>query len=66
MKKEKITPRYATPETIGQMFNFSPGTLANLRSQKKGCPYFRRGRRIYYSVSDFENWLKESPVLKER
>jgi hypothetical protein len=39
------------------------GTLANLRSQKKGPKYFKVGKRIVYRVADIERWLYQNPVL---
>lgn len=51
-----------SPEEAVVRYGVNRGTLANLRSRKLGCPYFRVGRKILYRVCDFENWLFSQPV----
>jgi hypothetical protein len=52
----------ATPDIIAAMYGIPMGTLANLRWLKRGPKYFKRGRRIFYFIADFEKWLKEEPA----
>jgi hypothetical protein len=52
-----------TPKEMSRIYGIPLGTLANLRYQKRGPRYFRRGRSILYFSSDFEAWLKSDPVL---
>jgi hypothetical protein len=59
-KAEKIT---LTGKEIEAMYGVDKGTLANLRSKRLGCPYFKRGRRVYYKKSDWETYLFSAPVL---
>jgi hypothetical protein len=59
-KPEKIT---MTPEEIETIYSVDKGTLANLRSKRQGCPYFKRGRRVYYKKSDWEAYLFSNPIL---
>ncbi len=59
-KPEKIT---LTSEEIEAIYGVDKGTLANLRCKRQGCPYFKRGKRVYYKKSDWENYLFSSPVL---
>jgi hypothetical protein len=54
--------RTITPEQASAMYGLCKGTLANLRSQKKGCAYFTIGRKVLYRVDDFEKWLFQNPV----
>lgn len=54
--------RVVTPEKASEIFSLNVGSLANLRAAKKGCPYFKRGRRVYYKISDLEEWLFENPI----
>lgn len=39
------------------------GYLANLRSQRRGCRFFKLGRKVLYDKQDFENWVRSTPVL---
>lgn len=51
MASEQI--ELATPENLSDLFaGLGTKSLANLRSQRRGPRFFRRGRRIYYKVSD--------------
>jgi hypothetical protein len=61
MKQEKKT---ISPETAAALYDLSPGTLANLRSQGKGAKFYKVGKRkVLYRVEDFEAWLTSSPVM---
>jgi hypothetical protein len=51
-----------TPEQAAERYGINKGTLANLRNQKKGCPYLKIGRKVLYPVKDFEAWLFSNPV----
>lgn len=59
-KPEKIT---LTGEEIEAIYGVDKGTLANLRSKRIGCPYFKRGKSVYYKKSDWETYLFSNPVL---
>jgi hypothetical protein len=61
--KEKIEKVTLTGEEIEALYGVDKGTLANLRSKRQGCPYFKRGRRVYYKKSDWETYLFSNPVL---
>ena len=52
-----------TPEVASQIYGVNVGTLANLRSQRRGPKYYKVGRRVVYKVEDFEKWLTSEPVL---
>jgi hypothetical protein len=54
--------RYITPKQAASIYGFSAGDLANLRVKKKGPPFYIRGRKILYRVTDFEAWVTECPV----
>ncbi len=62
MKTVQLAQKSATPEMISQVYSIPVGTLANLRSQRKGPRYFKRGRRITYFIEDVEAWLRAQPV----
>jgi len=59
-KQEK---RSGTPQEINEIYGLDVGTLANLRSQKRGIEYFKVGKRVYYFLTDVEAWLRRNPVL---
>lgn len=46
-----------TPDQAAERYGLNKGTLANMRSKKEGPPYLKRGRKIFYKVSDLEAWL---------
>jgi hypothetical protein len=67
-KSESITAfgmrqEAGTPKEMSRIYGIPLGTLANLRCQKRGSKFFRRGRSILYFFNDFEAWLKRDPVL---
>lgn len=45
------------------VYDLDPGTMANLRSQKKGPRFYRVGHKIYYRPEDLEQWLFRNPIL---
>jgi hypothetical protein len=63
MKKD-LQKKTISPETAAELYDLSPGTLANLRSQGKGPKFFKVGKRkVIYRVDDFEAWLTSAPVM---
>jgi len=58
MKPITITPRQAA-----DLYNLNLGTLANLRTQKRGPQFFRVGRKIFYRPADIEDFLFSNPVI---
>lgn len=54
--------KFITPQHAAFSFGFSEGHLANLRSERKGCPFYKRGRKVLYSTEEFERWATENPV----
>jgi hypothetical protein len=45
-----------TPEQLAQRWHTSVSYLANLRNQKKGCPYVKLGRRVMYGEMDVRRY----------
>jgi len=39
------------------------GSLANMRSQKRGPKFFKAGKKVIYRPEDIEAFLFRSPVL---
>lgn len=63
MNKSELVKRSGTPQEINEIYGLDVGTLANLRSQKKGPKFFKVGKRVYYFLTDVETWLRRCPVL---
>lgn len=59
----EVMRKTVSPHQAAEIYGLSVGTLANLRSQKRGPKYFRCGRKILYKIEDFEKWLLSNPVL---
>ena len=45
-----------------KLFGISPRQLENLAMERKGPPYYRRGKFTIYSVSEFIEWITRHPV----
>lgn len=56
--------KFYTPRTLVQERPEvgTEGSLANLRSKKKGPRYYKNGRKVLYRGSDIDAWLLENPV----
>lgn len=54
-----------TPTQLAQRWLTSRGYLANLRSQGKGCPYVKLGRRVVYREKDVERYENDRRVAVE-
>jgi hypothetical protein len=52
-----------SPAEVELVYAVPRGSLANLRSAKRGPKYYKVGRRkILYKVADLEQWIQSSPV----
>jgi len=66
MEKQNSAKRFYTPRESADIFGFAEGTLANLRTKRHGCKYYKRGRKVLYDADEFEGWIKSNPVLTKR
>lgn len=63
-KNEKGIEKIAlSGEEIEQHYGIDAGTLANYRSLRKGCKFFKVGKRVFYRKDDFEEWFFGNPVI---
>src|SRR4051812_12539490 len=46
-----------TPEELAQNLHLSPATLAAWRSERRGPPFVKVGRRIWYPKETFDGWM---------
>ncbi len=63
MKQNDSIKKTITADEAVAMFGIPRGTLANLRSQRRGCRFFKVGKRVLYRVEDFEKWITSNPVM---
>ena len=54
-----------TPDQLAIRWHTSRSYLANLRSQGKGCPYVKLGRRVVYRAEDVRQYEKARRVAAE-
>jgi len=54
--------RMITTEQLAARWCTSLGYLANLRSQGKGCPYIKLGRRVVYRAVDVAKYEADRRV----
>ena len=55
--------RMITTEQLAARWCTSLGYLANLRSQGKGCPYVKLGRRVVYRAVDVAKYEADRRVI---
>jgi hypothetical protein len=61
--KKVVKPVMVSPALAGMMFSTSPGTLGNLRSQRKGPKFYKVGHKVLYSMADLEEYFCANPVV---
>ena len=54
-----------TPLQLAKRWHTSVSYLANLRSQGKGCPYVKLGRRVVYREKDVTRYELDRRVAAE-
>lgn len=54
-----------SPEMISELYSIPVGSLANMRSKRKGPKFYKLsgGRKVLYYLEDVEKWIKQNPVL---
>jgi predicted DNA-binding transcriptional regulator AlpA len=55
--------KFLTTSETANYLRTTQGSLANLRYQGEGPPYFRLGRRILYDKLEVIKWLEKHKVL---
>jgi len=63
MMNRKIERKSGTPYEMAQAYGLAEGSLANMRYKKVGPKYFKIGRRVLYFFDDFEQWLRQNPIV---
>jgi len=60
---EKVEKVALSGEEIEKLYGIDAGTLANYRSRREGCRFFKVNKRVFYKKVDFEKWFFSNPVL---
>lgn len=59
----RINPLAVSPEQAVQIFPcLNVGTMANDRSKRRGCKFYRIGRKVVYRLADLEAFVFQTPV----
>ena len=61
---DRMSPLITT-EQLARRWSTSRSYLANLRSQGKGCPYVKLGRRVMYQLKDVKRYELDRRVMVE-
>ena len=60
---EKVDKITLSGEEIEKLYGIDAGTLANYRSRKEGCRFYKVNKRVFYRKTDFEQWFFGHPIL---
>lgn len=63
MDTQGLGKKAITADEASVLYGINKGTLANMRSKKRGPKYYKVGRKIVYKVQDFEQWFFSNPVM---
>lgn len=65
--RTEMPKQYVGEEDATVFLGFkSPRTLRNMRYKGNGPSFLKRERRVFYRISDLEEWLREKTVVKTR
>ena len=59
---EAPATQWLTPDDLASMWQVSPGTIANWRTNKKGPEFIRIGGLVRYSPEAVQAWLAAQPT----
>lgn len=62
LSNEKQQPRYLSTKQIAKIFGLKEMVLHAMRFNKKGPPYYRFGRSVFYIESEVEEYFQKSRV----
>ena len=55
---ERIPANLLSAEDVAELTGLSTETLAQWRSQRRGIPYLKIGRRVRYDLTDVQAYLR--------
>jgi hypothetical protein len=59
---EKLQKQALTATDVAALYGIAPGSLANLRCQKRGPKFFKIGRKVVYRPEDCDAYFFSTPV----
>lgn len=62
MSEQPAPAQWLTPEDLANMWQVSPGTIANWRTNKRGPEFVRIGGLVRYSPEAVQTWLAAQPT----
>ena len=56
---------FLTAAEVAALYPIAVGTLANMRSRKVGCKFYKLpgGKKVIYKASEIAAWFESEPVL---
>ena len=57
-----MTSPYLTPKAAAEYVQSTQTPLAQYRSERRGPAYIKRGRLVFYTVDDLDNWMRANRV----
>ncbi len=57
--------KYYTPRETAFYYGFTPGSLAQMRSNKISIPYIKLGKKVLYAKEDIEDYIKKHSIKIE-
>ncbi|WP_369124471.1 helix-turn-helix domain-containing protein [Devosia neptuniae] len=57
---------YLTSADMAEQLGLHPTTLAKWRMARRGPPYVKIGKRVYYRVTSVREWLENAEVKPVR
>lgn len=58
-----MSTKFFTAREAAAFAKTDEGYLANLRCQRRGCRFFKLGRKVLYDSQEFEQWVRSTPIL---
>ena len=55
--------RMIGPREVESLYSIPVGSLANLRSLRKGPKFYKVNRKVLYKLEDLEEFFTSNPVL---
>jgi hypothetical protein len=57
------TRKMISPKRACDIYDIAPGTLANLRTARRGPKYFKVGAKVLYNLADLEAYFTARPIV---
>ncbi len=58
-----MSKKWLTPYEAAKRINSSEATLSRRRSQGKGPPFYKFGRRYWYDIADLDDYIASHRIV---